>query len=153
MMKPHPRLDRLPTVWPPAPAVRQRSPTAGARRVRLHRQRRKNGVRLLTVEMSESDLQAVAKAAPQTDPAVERTIRAVLSALPRNTGDRVHRATEQSGQVSGEYEVCSHCGDLGRVGYGPGDLLPAEIGVERFVVHSRCFEALVARLESVLVGA
>ncbi len=96
------------------------------------------------VEMSERDLQALAKAAPQADPTVERTIRAVLSALQRNTGDRAHRATELSGQVPGEYEVCAHCGGAGRVGYGPGDLQPAEIRGERFVVHSRCFEALAA---------
>src|SRR5207245_7313401 len=116
-----PRVDRAPISWPPpSPAPRRPSSKPGAARARRHRQRRKNGVRLLTVEISVPDLQALAKAAPQADPAVERTIRAVLTALPRNTGDRAHRATEQSGQVPGEYEVCAYCGDAGRVGYGPG---------------------------------
>ena len=85
-----PRLDRLPTICPPAPlALRQPSPTAGARRARRLRQRRKNGVRVLTVEMNGSDLQALAKVAQQADPAVERAIRAVLkAAYGAHGGDR-----------------------------------------------------------------
>jgi hypothetical protein len=137
------RLDRRPREH--QPTATQRPPlTAAAKRSRRLRHRRKAGIRCLVIEISEPDLQCLAKVAPQADPAVERTIRAVLSALPRNTGDWAHRATEQSGQVSREYEVCAHCGDAGRVGYGRGDLLPAEIGGEHFVVHSRCFEALAA---------
>jgi hypothetical protein len=134
-----PQLDRLPTIRPPAPAVRQPSPTAGARRVRLHRHRRKSGVRLLTVEINEPDLQALAEAAPQTDPAVERTIRAVLNAAyGTHDGDREHPAAATSGEVPGS-DFCAVCGAPGVLWKG---LTPCSYGGKIFNAHPRCFTAL-----------
>jgi hypothetical protein len=123
--------------------------TAAAKRSRRFRQRRKSGVRVLTVEMSDLDFQALAKAALQADPAIERTIQAVLRAAAphharRNTESQGHGATEQSSRMPGDRDVCAYCGAAGIVGYFPGALLSAEIGGERFVVHLRCFEALAA---------
>jgi hypothetical protein len=120
-----------------------------AKRSRRFRQRRKSGVRVFTVELSDLDFQALAKAAPQADPTVERTIQAVLrAAAPRHarrkTDSQGHGATEQSSQMPGDRDVCAYCGAAGIVGYFAGALLPAEIGGERFMVHSRCFEALAA---------
>src|SRR5262249_24968683 len=97
-----PRLDRLPTVWPPAPpAPRQPSPTARARRARLLRQRRKAGVRCLPVEMSELDIQALAKTAPQADPAVERAVRGVLKASYGTHGRDRERAAAGPSEAPG----------------------------------------------------
>jgi hypothetical protein len=143
MMKP--RLDRPPTIWPPAPsAIRQPSSTAGAKRARRLRQRRKAGVRFLMVEMSEPDLQSLAKLPPQADPAVERTIGAVLNAAYRTPSrDREHLATSSEAPDAGESR-CDYCGAAGVVGYFPGSLQPAQIRGERCLVHSRCFEALCA---------
>jgi transposase len=47
---------------------------------------------------------------------------------------------------SSVHEVCALCGVPGHVGYGPGDLLPAQIRRQTFVVHAHCFPALVTRL-------
>jgi hypothetical protein len=145
-----PRADRPPISWPhPSPAPRRPSSKPGAVRARRHRQRRKNGIRYLIVEMSELDIQSLAKTAPQDDPAVERAIQAMLRAAPRNMQhnayDRDREATEQSSQVPGD-QVCACCGAVGVVGYFQGALLLAEIRGERFLVHSRCLEPLAARL-------
>jgi hypothetical protein len=123
--------------------------TAAAKRARRFRQRRKSGMHVLIVEMSNLDFQALAKAVPQADPAVERTIQAVLRAAAprhtrRNADNQGRKATEQSSQVPGEREVCAYCGAAGIVGYFLGALLPAEIRGERFIAHLRCFEALAA---------
>src|SRR5215813_7953028 len=116
-----PRLDRLPTVWPSAPpAPRQPSPTAGARRARRLRQRRKVGIRCFVVEMSAPDLQSLAKVAPQADPAVERSIRAVLNAAYGTHGrDRERLATSSEAPDAGESR-CDYCGAAGVVGYFQG---------------------------------
>jgi len=96
------------------------------------------------VEMSELDLQSLAKIAPQADPAVERVIRAVLSTAYGTHGrDREHLATSSEAPDSGESR-CAYCGAVGIVGYFPGSLQPAQIRGEQCLVHSRCFEALCA---------
>jgi hypothetical protein len=46
------------------------------------------------------------------------------------------------------HKVCAYCGSPGHVGYGVGDLLPAQIRGQSFVVHSRCFGALTARIQA-----
>jgi hypothetical protein len=140
-----PRLDRARLAWPPPPrAVRQLSTKPGAVRVREHLQRRKAGIHCLTVQMSEPDLQSLAKLPPQADPAVERTIGAVLNAAYRTPSrDREHLATSSEAPDAGESR-CDYCGAAGVVGYFPGSLQPAQIRGERCLAHSRCFEALCA---------
>src|SRR5262249_18712537 len=122
------RLDRLPWPAPSGPAVvRQPSPTAGARRARRHRQRRKVGARCLTVEMSKPDLQSLAKVAQQADPIVERTIRALLRAA-----YGTHRERPSTEAPNGD--VCALCG-------APGVLMPCSAKGKYFVAHLRCFNA------------
>ena len=42
--------------------------------------------------------------------------------------------------------VCEYCGGEGRVGWGIGDLVPAAIRGEEFVVHSKCWKGLQERV-------
>lgn len=136
-----PRLDRLLT-YPLAPlAPRQPSPTAGARRARRLRQRRRNGVRLLTVEMNGSDLQALAKVAPQADPAVERVIHAVLKAVYGAHGGDRERPTGGPASETAGGDFCALCGAPGVLWKG---LTPCSYGGKSFNAHPRCFAALEA---------
>src|SRR5215471_255252 len=78
-----PRLDRPPRR--PSPAAigpRQLSMTAVAVRARRYRQRRKNGVRCLLVEISRMEIQALVKAVQtqRADADVKRAIHALLNA-------------------------------------------------------------------------
>ena len=132
-------MDRLPTVWPSAsPVPRQPSMTAVAVRARRLRERRKNGVRLLTVEMNGSDLQALAKVAQQADPIVELTVQAVLSAAYGTHGGGTAAGT------SGEAPNADFCAVCGRPGVLWKDLTPCSYGGKTFNAHRRCFEALTA---------
>jgi hypothetical protein len=76
-----PRLDRH---RPSRAAVgpRQASMTAAAVRARRYRQRRKNGVRCLVVEISRMEIQALVKAVQtqRADAEVKRAIHALLNA-------------------------------------------------------------------------
>jgi hypothetical protein len=113
-----------------------------------YRQRRKNGVRCLVVEISRTEIQALVKTAQtqRADAEVKRAIHALLNASYVTGGaDRRHTAGTESSQALGDGESrCAWCGLAGVVGYGPGGLLPAEIRGEHFVVHPHCFEALAA---------
>jgi hypothetical protein len=87
------------------------------------------------VEISELDLQSLAKLPPQADPAVERTIGAVLNAAygTRSRGrERFVAASEAPG------DVCALCGGPGILWRG---LLPCSRSGKTFLAHSRCFEA------------
>jgi len=98
-------------------------------------ERRKAGIRCLTVEMSDADLASLAKLPPQADPAVERTIGAVLNAAYGTNGrDREHFAA--SSEAPGD--VCALCGGPGVLWHG---LLPCSRGGKTFLAHPRCFEA------------
>jgi hypothetical protein len=135
-----PRADRPPIARAPGAGPRQPSATAVAVRARKHRRRRKAGVRCFMIEMSEPDLQAVAKAAPQADPAVERTIRAVLSAAyGTHRRDRERPIAEPGSEGSGD--VCPICGTPGILWKG---LTPCSYGGKTFNAHPRCFAALTA---------
>src|SRR5260221_289454 len=134
-----PRADRPPISWPPpSPAPPRPSTKPGAVRARRHRQRRKNGVRFLIVEMSETDLQALAKIAPQVDATVERVIGTVLKAVYGTHGrDRERLTAGPSSEASGG-EVCALCGAPGVLWHG---LVPCSRGGKVFNAHPRCFEA------------
>ena len=121
--------------WPPPPAVRQLSTKPGAVRVRKHLQRRKAGIHCLTVQMSEPDLQSLAKLPPQADPAVERTIGAVLNAA-YGTHGRGRERLAASSEAPGD--VCALCGGPGVLWHG---LLPCSRGGKTFLAHPRCFQA------------
>jgi hypothetical protein len=122
--------------------------TAAAVRARRYRQRRKNAVRCLVVEISRVEIQALVKAVQtqRTDADVKHAIHALLNASYMTGGaDRGRTAGTQSSQAVGDGEsCCAWCGLAGVVGYGPGALLPAKIRGEHFVVHSHCFEVLAA---------
>jgi hypothetical protein len=102
--------------------------TAVAVRARRYRQRRKNGVRCLVVEISRVEIQALVKAVQThgADADVKRAIHALLNASYMT--DRRRTAGTQSSQAVGDGgSCCAWCGLAGVVGYGPGALLPAEI--------------------------
>jgi hypothetical protein len=78
-----PGLDRPPRYPSPVPVgPRPPSMTGAAVRARRYRQRRKNGVRCLAVEISRMEIQALVKAVQkqQADAEVNRAIRALLNA-------------------------------------------------------------------------
>ncbi len=131
-----PRLDRPSRAPFPSIASRQPSATAAAERARRHRQRRRNGVRVLTVEIAEDDLQSLAKTSPQADPAAERAIRAVLAAA---YGARP--ATGTLGEAPNGHS-CAICGTPGSLWKG---LVPCSYGGKVFNAHPRCFAVLRIR--------
>jgi hypothetical protein len=106
-----------PTAIEPGPP----SMTAAAVRARPYRQRRKNGVRCLVVEISRVEMQALVKAVQtqQTDADVKHAIHALLNASYMTGGaDRGRTAGTQLSQGGGDGESrCAWCGLAGVVGY------------------------------------
>jgi hypothetical protein len=134
-----PRADRPPISWPPpSPAPRRPSTKPGAVRARRHRQRRKNGVRFLIVEMSETDLQSLAKIAPQADATVERVIGTVLKAAYGTHGRDRERLSAGTSSEAPCNAVCAICGAPGILWRG---LAPCSRDGKTFFAHPRCFEA------------
>ncbi len=99
------------------------------------------GALSLHVEIKELDIQALAKTAQQADPAVERAIRAMLTAA-YGTYRRDRERQELAGPGSEDGgDVCALCGAAGVLWKG---LTPCSYGGKTFNAHLRCFEALTA---------